>query len=92
MAPQLQIYDASHQLLQQLSSTSTSGDDLSITIQNVGGGSATYYVEVSGATADVYGIGGYALTATLDAANPVSLAATSGYPDQPPCESCPKTS
>ena len=81
LAPQLQIYDASHQLLQQLSSTSTSGDDLSITIQNLGGASATYYVEVTGASADVYGIGGYALSATLDAANPVSLAATSSYTD-----------
>ena len=81
LAPQLQIYDASHQLLQQLSSTSTSGDDLSITIQNSGGGSATYYVEVSGATPNVYGIGGYALSATLDAANPVSLATISNYSD-----------
>ena len=81
LAPHLQVLNAAHQLLREVTSTSTSGDDLSITILNPTNEDIKYYVEVSGASSDLSGTGGYSLTLSLDNINQFDPATISSYSD-----------
>lgn len=81
LAPHLQVFNAAHQLLQASTSTSKAGDDLSITIQNPTHEDVDYYVVASGATVDLNGLGGYALTLSLDNLNHFDPATIAGYSD-----------
>jgi hypothetical protein len=81
LAPHLQVFDVNHQLLQEAVSTSYSGDDLLISLQNPSDEDTTYYISVSGGTADLYGQGGYALSIAFDGINQFDLSTLKTYPD-----------
>ncbi|MDC0936923.1 Ig-like domain-containing protein [Pirellulales bacterium] len=71
LAPTLTLYDESEQVVSQLSSASTDGDVLVLQIPTVAP-DQRYYVEVTGAAADLYGIGGYSLVLIYDGINQVN--------------------
>jgi hypothetical protein len=81
LVPHLQVFNSAHQRLQEAISTSKSGDDLSITIQNPTPEDVRYFVEVSGASPDLYGVGGYSLTLSFDNLNHFDPAAIASYSD-----------
>jgi hypothetical protein len=74
LAPHLTVYDASGNVLGDAQASSDFGDFVTIHL-NQSSPNATYYLEVQGATQDVFGIGSYGLAATFDAANTVSPSA-----------------
>lgn len=65
LAPRLMVYDEEGVLLKQSASTSTRGSAVSVTIPEAREGE-TYFARVLPARNDVFGIGSYALIATLD--------------------------
>jgi hypothetical protein len=81
LAPHLQVFNAARTLLQEVTSLSKSGDDLTITIQNPTHEDIDYYVEVFGATVDLNGVGGYALTLSFDNLNHFDPATIVSYSD-----------
>jgi hypothetical protein len=66
LAPQLMVYDTNHNLLGQATSTTVGGDELMVRLSQVDP-NVTYFIKVSGATADVFGVGRYGLAVTFDA-------------------------
>ena len=80
LAPRLRVYNESHQLVQDLVSTSKRGDTFTFAIPNASPNDI-YYFEVSGATADVFGLGAYAIKATFDGVPQVDLSVLDSYRD-----------
>ena len=66
LAPHLTVLDATGRVLGQAAADSERGDTVQVTLPAVSPGS-TYYLEVQGATRDVFGIGSYALAVSEDA-------------------------
>jgi hypothetical protein len=71
LGPRLALYSASGQVLGEASSTCPFGAVLTVHLDQAQP-NATYYARVEGAVGDVFGIGRYALAATLDATSGVS--------------------
>jgi hypothetical protein len=71
LEPRLTLFNASGQVLGEASSADPSGAVLTVHLDQVQP-NATYYARVEGAAGDVFGIGRYALAATLDATSDVS--------------------
>jgi hypothetical protein len=71
LTPHLTVLDAKGNVLGDAQATSDFGDVVTVHL-NQSDPNATYYLEVRGATQDVFGIGSYGLAATFDAANTVS--------------------
>lgn len=80
LAPHLQVYDQNHQLVQDTISSSSTGDSLTFSLPSAGPNDI-YYLKVSGATSDVFGIGGYSLKATFDAVQQADLSVLNAYRD-----------
>jgi len=81
LTPRLQIYNKNHVLVQDLISTSKRGDSLTFAISNVTSDDK-FYFEVSGATADVFGLGGYSMRATFNSIPQVDLSVLDNYRDR----------
>jgi hypothetical protein len=73
LTPHLTVLDAKGNVVGDAQSTCDLGDTLTVHLDQSTPG-ATYYLEVRGATQDVFGIGSYAVAATFDSANTVSAA------------------
>jgi hypothetical protein len=71
LTPHLTVLDAKGNVLGDAQATSGFGDVVTVHL-NQSDPNATYYLEVRGATQDVFGIGSYGLAVTCDAANMVS--------------------
>jgi len=71
LAPEVSLYSATQQLLQQSVSTSKTGD--LITLQ-FAAPNEDPYVKIAGATSGVFGIGGYSLVAIYDGVNQIDQA------------------
>jgi hypothetical protein len=76
LVPQLTVYDASGNVVQSVVSNGPLGGDLSVRLNNLTPGS-TYYIEVQGATSDVFGIGSYRLSVATGTG---TSSATSAWP------------
>ena len=66
--------DSKGNVLGQAQAASDFGDTVTVHL-NQSSSNATYYLEVQGATQDVFGIGSYGLAVTFDATNTVSSSA-----------------
>ena len=73
LAPQLTVLDAKGNVVGTARAASGFGDVVNVRIAKASP-NATYYVKVQGATADVFGIGGYGLAVSFDAATTVTTA------------------
>jgi hypothetical protein len=73
LAPRLTVHDAAGSVVGTLAATGDSGDTLQLVLPQVDPG-ATYYVQVRGARADVFGIGEYALAVNFDARSAITAA------------------
>lgn len=73
LAPSITLFDQAQQQLTQVISTSNTGDALSVTIPNVMPGQR-FFIEVTGATSDLSGIGSYSLVTIFDGINQVDQA------------------
>ena len=73
LAPRLTITDARGRALGDVQASSGLGDTLTVVLGSVDR-NATYYVQVRGATSDVFGIGSYGVAVTFDAVNRVAPA------------------
>jgi hypothetical protein len=71
LTPHLTVLDAKGNILGDAQATSDFGDVVTVHL-NQSDPNATYYLEVRGAAQDVFGIGGYGMAVTFDAANTVS--------------------
>jgi hypothetical protein len=71
LTPRLTVLDANGNVLGDAQATSGLGDVVTVHL-NQSSPNATYYLEVRGATQDVFGIGSYGLAVTFDAANTVA--------------------
>jgi hypothetical protein len=69
LEPSLTVYDSAGHVVATATATSPLGGDLSLRLDHLSP-SARYYVKVTGATADVFGIGGYTLEVRPDGAAP----------------------
>jgi hypothetical protein len=65
LSPRLRVYDENHQLVEDITSTSRRGDTITISVPNTSPGDI-YYFEVSGGTADIFGLGAYSIRTTFD--------------------------
>src|SRR6516165_190114 len=74
LTTKLTVRDANGNVVGQAQSASDFGDTVTVHLNQVTSNS-TYYLEVQGATQDVFGIGSYALAATFDATNTISSSA-----------------
>ncbi|QDS97670.1 hypothetical protein HG15A2_09340 [Adhaeretor mobilis] len=70
LRPEVTIYNAAEQVVDQLDSTSSVGDFLTYQLPGVAADS-TYYVEVSSDEAGLNGIGGYSLVVIFDGINQI---------------------
>jgi hypothetical protein len=71
LTTKLTIMDAKGNVLGQAQASSDFGDTVTVHL-NQSSSNQTYYIEVQGATQDVFGIGSYALAVTFDATNTIS--------------------
>jgi hypothetical protein len=71
LAPKLTIMDSKGNVLGQAQASSDFGDTVTVHL-NQSSANATYYIEVQGATQDVFGIGSYGLAVSFDATNTIS--------------------
>jgi hypothetical protein len=69
LVPSLTVYDSAQNVVATAVATSPLGGDLSVRLGHLAP-SARYYVKVTGASADVFGIGGYKLEVRPDGAAP----------------------
>lgn len=81
LTPRLQVYDKNRVLVEDIVSTSKRGDSLTFAISNATPDDK-FYFEVSGATADVFGLGGYSIRATLSSIPQVDLSVLDSYLDR----------
>ena len=65
LEPRLTVYDASGQVVSEVASQTIGGDTLQLTLPQLDP-DATYHVEASGATGDLFGIGEYVLAISYD--------------------------
>ena len=72
--PHLTLLDASGNVLGDVQSTSDFGDVVTLHLDQVDP-NANYYIEVQGATGDVFGIGSYGVAVTFDANSTVTASA-----------------
>jgi hypothetical protein len=72
--PHLTLLDAKGNMLGDVQSTSDFGDVVTLHLNQVDS-NANYFVEVQGATGDVFGIGGYGLAVTFDSNSTVTASA-----------------
>src|SRR5262249_28914223 len=70
----LTVMDAKGNVLGQAQAASDFGDTVTVHL-NQSSSNQTYYIEVQGATQDVFGIGSYGLAVTFDATNTISSSA-----------------
>jgi Matrixin len=73
LTPHLTILDSNGSVLGDAEASSDFGDTVTVHL-NQSSPQSTYFIEVQGATQDVFGIGAYGLAATFDSANTVSAA------------------
>jgi hypothetical protein len=71
LTPHLTVLDAKGNVIGDAEASSDFGDTVTVHL-NESSSNATYYLEVRGATQDIFGIGSYGLATTFDAANKVS--------------------
>ena len=71
LTPHLTVLDGKGNILGDAQATSDFGDVVTVHL-NQSSPNTTYYIEVQGATQDVFGIGSYGLAVTFDAANTVA--------------------
>jgi hypothetical protein len=71
LTTKLTIVDAKGNVLGQAQAASDFGDTVAVHL-NQSSPNQTYYIEVQGATQDVFGIGSYGLAVTFDATNTIS--------------------
>jgi hypothetical protein len=74
LTPHLTVLDSMGHVLGDARASSGKGDVVTVHL-NQTNPNATYYLEVRGATSDVFGIGSYGLAATFDATNTASPSA-----------------
>jgi hypothetical protein len=74
LTPKLTIMDSHGNVLGQAQASSDFGDTVSVHL-NQSSSNQTYYIEVQGATQDVFGIGSYGLAVTFDATDTISSSA-----------------
>jgi hypothetical protein len=74
LTPKLTIVDSNGNVLGQAQASSDFGDTVTVHL-NQSNSNQTYYIEVQGATQDVFGIGSYGLAVTFDATNTISSSA-----------------
>ncbi|HEX3450878.1 MAG TPA: matrixin family metalloprotease [Isosphaeraceae bacterium] len=74
LTPKLTVLDSNGNVLGQAQAASDFGGTVTVHL-NQSSSNATYYLEVQGATQDVFGIGSYGLAVTYDATNTVTAAA-----------------
>jgi predicted Zn-dependent protease len=74
LAPHLSLLDAKGHVLAEAQAASDLGDVVTLHLAQ-SDPNATYYLKVQGATSDVFGIGGYGVAVTFDAASTVSTSA-----------------
>jgi hypothetical protein len=74
LATKLSVVDSRGNVLASTQAASDAGNVVSLTLPSVDS-NTTYFLKVQGATADVFGIGGYAVAATFDARNAVDAEA-----------------
>jgi hypothetical protein len=72
--PHLTLLDAQGNVLGDVESTSDTGDVVTLHLSQINSNS-TYYIEVQGATGDVFGIGSYGVAVTFDANSTVTSSA-----------------
>jgi hypothetical protein len=80
LSPRLSIYNEEQQLVRDATSTSSTGDVLSITLPNATA-DGEYIVQVAAATTDWRAIGGYSLVVTFDGINQVAPEVIERYAD-----------
>src|SRR6516165_2238263 len=71
LTPKLTIMDSKGNVLGQAQASSDFGDTVTVHL-NQSSSNATYYIEVQGASQDVFGIGSYGLAVSFDATNTIS--------------------
>jgi hypothetical protein len=71
LTPKLTVMDSKGVVLGQAQASSDFGDTVTVHL-NQSSSNQTYYIEVQGATQDVFGIGSYGLAVTFDATNTIS--------------------
>lgn len=81
LTPHLQVFNKTHQLIQDTVSTSKRGDSLTFAISHVSSDDKFYFA-VSGATADIFGLGGYSIKATFNGVAQVDLSVLDPYRDR----------
>ena len=64
LSPEVSIYDATGKLLGQAANPSAWSDEVTAVAPGISAGER-YYIRVSGATTDVFGVGAYAMSVTL---------------------------
>ena len=74
LTTKLTVVDSKGNVLGQAQAASDFGDTVTVHLNQVSS-NGTYYLEVQGATQDVFGIGSYALAVTFDSTNTVSSSA-----------------
>jgi hypothetical protein len=74
LTTKLTIMDSKGNVLGQAQAASDLGDTVTVHL-NQSSSNQTYYIEVQGATQDVFGIGSYGLAVTFDATNTISTSA-----------------
>jgi hypothetical protein len=78
LTPSLTVLDAAGNVLGRSQASSDFGDTVTVRLPRADP-SATYYLRVEGATRDVFGIGGYGLAVSFDAASTVGPAALDAF-------------
>ncbi len=73
LAPHLRVYNEAHQLVGEATPTEFDGDILTVILPTVGSDDE-FFIEVSGYSSDVYGVGGYSLVVTFDNRNEIDQA------------------
>ncbi len=74
LTTKLTVVDSKGNVLGQAQAASDFGDTITVHLNQVSS-NTTYYLEVQGATQDVFGIGSYGLAVTFDATNTISSSA-----------------
>jgi hypothetical protein len=74
LTTKLTVMDAKGNVLGQAQAASNFGDTVSVHL-NQSSSNQTYYIQVQGATQDVFGIGSYGLAVSFDASNTISSSA-----------------
>ncbi len=80
LAPHLRVFNENHQLVDDLISASTQGDTLSFAVPNAAPNDI-YFFDVTGASSNAFGLGGYSIKATFNNVAQVDLSVLDQYRD-----------